>query len=273
MLTPLDLNLATRPFRNNVVPWVGLLLGVVLVGSLTYWNVSRFVEYGGMLGDLRQTLQTYDQQMDDLDSRDIRARQGIKTHDIGVLEVQSEKANDVIQLKAFSWTRLFNQLESVMPLEVRMQSVHPMFRFGDRTRTRVELEGEGVPVTVEGVARTRPALWEFQGNLLKDPHFDRIEPEWDLPSDKKEIIFKLRFRYYPYTEEEAAGEATTEEAAATEDAAGTPGKGTEEGDGEAGGVTAKGEEAIAQSPVDPDGPEAPAAARQGPAAGAGGGGR
>jgi len=86
---------------------------------------------------------------------------------LGDLSTQAAKANAVIDAKAFSWTRLFNQLEGVMPYDVRMVSVRPQFAFGRRGRRQSEGVPEGaVPVAVEGVARNMRALWDFERNLF-----------------------------------------------------------------------------------------------------------
>ena len=43
------------------------------------------------------------------------------------LTVQSLKANEVIEWKAFSWTRLFNLMEQIQPWDIRMTSIRPIF--------------------------------------------------------------------------------------------------------------------------------------------------
>jgi len=42
---PLDLNLATRPFHNNTLHWLGYGLGAVLVIVMTFFNVDAYVDY------------------------------------------------------------------------------------------------------------------------------------------------------------------------------------------------------------------------------------
>jgi hypothetical protein len=44
------------------------------------------------------------------------------------LTIGADKANEVIGWKSFSWTRLFNLLEEVLPHEVQMVSIRPVFR-------------------------------------------------------------------------------------------------------------------------------------------------
>lgn len=196
----LDLNLATRPFRNNTLLWIGYALGVVAVLALTVWNVHTYTSSTRAISGLRAEMANFDQEVSDLRQRHDVARRGIRNHDIGFLRTQASRANDVIQMKAFSWTRLFNGLEEVMPYEVRMQSVQPIFRVGQRSRYRATEEDplrNGIPVNVEGVAKNLEGFLEFERNLFDHPRFDRVEPERTDLLPNQEWAFKIRFNYFP----------------------------------------------------------------------------
>lgn len=196
----LDLNLASRPFRNNTVLWIGYALGVIAVLSLTAWNVHTYTASTRSISELRTEMANFDLEVRDLHQRRDIARRGIRDHDIGFLRTQASRANDVIQMKAFSWTRLFNGLEEVMPYEVRMQSVQPIFRVGQRSRYRATEEDplqNGIPVNVEGVAKNLDGFLQFERNLFDHPRFDRVEPERTDLLPNQEWAFKIRFNYYP----------------------------------------------------------------------------
>lgn len=195
----LDINLATRPYRNNTVLWIGYALGVAAVLALTVWNLHTYTTSRGASNALRAEMASFDREVGDLHRRRDQARRGIRNHDIGFLRTQASRANDVIQMKAFSWTRLFNGLEDVMPYEVRMQSVQPIFRVGRRTRDRNASDpvNDGIPVNVSGVAKTLDGFLEFERNLFAHPQFDRVEPERTDLLPSQEWAFKIRFNYYP----------------------------------------------------------------------------
>ena len=101
--------------------------------------------------------------------------------DLRNLTVQTTRANEIIERKAMSWTRLFNVMETVLPYEVRMRSIRPSFRIGQEqqmaVRGREAIPEGALPVTVEGVAQNLEGFLEFERNLLVSSHFDRIEPE------------------------------------------------------------------------------------------------
>ena len=202
---PLDLNLASRPFRNNTLLWMGHGLAVVLLASLTFWTVSTFIENTRRLRDLDSSMTSAESRMADLKRRSERAENGIRKYDVRYLEVQTAKANDVIVRKALSWTKLFNLMEKLLPYEVRMVSIRPVYHSDKEPGGGGSQEGgllapEGsVPVSVEGDAQTLDAFLEFERALLEDTHFDRVEPERSLiePDKGGQVAFELRFQYFP----------------------------------------------------------------------------
>jgi len=218
----LDLNLASRPFRNNTLLWLGLGGGGLLVLLFMVWNVTTYLDYRGRLGEMRVTLSTIDSQMEQLQRRRLQANQVRvqRENDLPALSLQATKANEVIEWKAFSWTRLFNRLEQVQPWNVYMSSVRPIFRGESRGAAPDDGAHPGaVQIAVEGFAKDLTALLDFERALFRDPYFDHPEPERHALNDKGEVLFTLRFTYYPEDEIEAQAEAD----AAAEGATAEPG--------------------------------------------------
>ena len=136
--------------------------------------------------------------MDEFRLRDDKALVGIRRFDLDELAVQAVKANDVIEWKAFSWTRLFNQLEELQPYRVKMLAVRPVFYAAERKTQHDEIPRGAVPVHVEGIAEDLRKFLAFERALLQDPHFDEIEPEkTNKLVETGEIRFDLKFLYYP----------------------------------------------------------------------------
>ena len=106
-----DLNLATRPFKNDTLLWVSLVVGVVLLGSLSWWNVTTWREHRRLLDNLRESQVSIGERFAALDRRDEEALRRVDAVDLPVLVTKADKANDVIRWKSFSWTRLFNLLQ------------------------------------------------------------------------------------------------------------------------------------------------------------------
>jgi hypothetical protein len=207
----LDLNLATRPFRNNTLLWTGYGTAFVLLIGFGLWSVISWREHVTRLNELEDTVPGIERKMIELDQRDARARAGIESFDLEALEVQAAKANEVIEWKAFSWTRLFNLMEKVQPNDVRMTSVRPLFRAGrrrDQMGAGADPLHKTVPVSVEGLAKDFRSIWELQDALHADVHFGRVIPQRLQKTDRGEIVFQLTFIYHPdnETEDGDAGE-------------------------------------------------------------------
>ena len=189
----LDLNLASRPFKNNTLLWGVYGLAVLLLVVFTTWNVRTYRRHAGWLKDLRVQNSVWDLEQRDLEQRGRLAVSAVGRYDLKALFLQSNKANDVIRWKGFSWTRLFNRLEAVQPWEVRMISVIPLFH-GQRGRSArlPTAETERSSVAVEGVAKDLRAFLELERALLLDPHFDRVEPErFDTTQNTGETAFQI----------------------------------------------------------------------------------
>lgn len=195
-MEPLDLNLASRPFRNNTPVWAAYVCGAALVAAGTYWNASTYFDYSARLERLREQVDTVNRKLRELDVREQKARGDIEGFDTKALSVQSRRANGVIQRRALSWTKLFNELERIQPYEVRLSSVRPIY--GARGETGAERVEEGlVPVSVEGTAQNLRAFTDYEYALIHDSHFLQVEPQRATIGDGGEVYFDLRFLYAP----------------------------------------------------------------------------
>lgn len=221
-----ELNLASRPFKNDTLLWFGFLTGLLLLGWATWWNVQTYRDHGALLASLQESNTSMRARFVDLDRRDDEALREIEGFDLTHLWLRSDKANEVIRWKSFSWTKLFNQLEKIQPWDVQMTSVHPVFRSAPgRARDSIE-DLDQVPVTVEGVAKNLKEYFKFQRALIFDPHFDRVDPA-NTSTDRSSgaTVFRLQFLYDPNVVIEVADDTLVADAA------------EEAGDGEEAGAT------------------------------------
>jgi Tfp pilus assembly protein PilN len=196
---PIDINLATRPFRNNTLLWAGFGFAALALAALTVLNVWIFLGYGSTMRQHRQDFTSKDQRRDSL-ARDERLLSVKLTKlDFKGLSVQSEFANDAILRRTFSWTRLFNRLEVVVPPTVMMTAIRP------------EIQAEGISIVAEGTAKDQEALLRFEENLIRDLHFARIYPGSERREQRgQDLRFSLKFDYVPESPE-AAGSAISAE--------------------------------------------------------------
>jgi hypothetical protein len=137
-----------------------------------------------------------EQEQNDLESRHRTVLRGIKDFDRVAIARRASKANEVIDWRAFSWTRLFNRLESVLPYKIKMTSVRPIFRSREREFDESDPR-RSMPVKVEGLARDWEALFKLQDDLFKNESFGVVNPRNINKLDNGELAFSIEFTYYP----------------------------------------------------------------------------
>jgi hypothetical protein len=226
-MQPLDLNLSSQPFRNNALLWTAHAIACGSLLTFSVWNVSTYLRETRDVAELKTQIAENDRRGADLDLREKRAEAGAGRHDLKDLSRQAATANQVIMMRALSWTRLFNQLEKVVPYEVKTIAIRPTFGTGTAGASNAGSLEDAVPVEVQGTAQSLEAFLEFERSLLVDPHFDQVEPDRSDIVEGGEISFKMGFLYYAEGRKGAKEipnlphvlEAAGEEAASPEEAA------------------------------------------------------
>jgi len=198
----LDLNLASRPCKNDTLPWVGVGVAVVVLVVLTVWNIRTYQVHSALTADLQVIYSETRSELDQFGRRDRGAQRDIEGFNVETLTVRADKANEVIGWKAFSWTQLFNLLQEVLPNDVQMVSIRPVFRpqVTQRRRdgTREEKGGGLIPVSVEGASKSMEAFFELERALQDHPHFERVDPEGTTQLTRGgPVSFQLNFHYDP----------------------------------------------------------------------------
>jgi len=211
----LQLNLATRPFRNNTLVWLAYIGLLGLAAWFTYWNVSSFRHYKEELAQLDQEQGNRKQEQGDLVGRHRGILKGVGRFDRASIVRRTSKANQVIEWKAFSWTRLFNQLGELLPYNIRVTSVRPVFR--DRQRSGDDGDSRrSIPITIEGLARDWDAFFDLEKAVIGDQSFGGVEPRQVSKMPNGELSFLIYFAYYP--DEPATDDVGAEEVAVVSNA-------------------------------------------------------
>lgn len=193
----LNINLATRPYldvRRVLVRWGGfvllLALGTVALTSIAYssWQEARAVS--AKIAAVQSEIAALDRQ---------------RAEAVAVLELPQNASvvetsrffNGLIARKSFSWTRVFMQLEEIMPPRLHVVSITPQLE--PRTNT-VEMH-----MVVAGTSRE--AAVELVKRLEQSPAFRdaRITDEKEVREKESSdtVEFQLAARYVPQATNEA----------------------------------------------------------------------
>jgi len=202
-------NLSTRPFYNERAVHIGLGLVALIVLALSIVNVIEVVRLSRQNTVLSARIRDDRSAADDLARKARETRQGINQDELKVVVAAAREANALIDGRTFSWTALFNQLESTLPPEVMLASVRPTI---DESETRI---------TLIVLGRRTPDLDEFMEKLEATGAFENVLPRQRNLNDDGLTQVTIEALYVP--EEPPPGPATPPAAApakATASAAG-----------------------------------------------------
>lgn len=190
MISRLDLNLAKRPFTNDVLLWTGLGLLAAGVLALSTWNGVQLLATGAQVQALTRESQALREEGREASRREEGLLRTLAAARSELLASRATFANTIIKAHAFSWTRLFNELEKVMPLGARVMNIRPRL-------------DDGIWIRINGVARNVDSFWELQENLQRWPVFGNVYPDAVQPTASRagimsgELMFTLEMEYFP----------------------------------------------------------------------------
>jgi type IV pilus assembly protein PilN len=161
----LDINLATRPYEDAREFWGRWGLVVGLLGLLTLFLLGLMVNGWIKAGRDRHQIAQLEAQ--------IAQRNTERAGEQAILDMavnrstrdQSQFLNGLIQRKAFSWTRVFEELERVMPPNLHVVSLRPELNEQNQVELSMKVSGDTRNAAIELVHRMEGSK-HFQGAQL-----------------------------------------------------------------------------------------------------------
>ena len=219
----LPLNLASRPFRNNVL--VGTFLTVISLSLVfgTAYNLYVYLSYGASYATLQHAQAEDRARIIELQKQERALADEIKKRDFRSVYNRGKLASELIRKSAFSWTQLFNTLETVVPPNVVLAAIRP------------NITSDGIVLRVEGVAKDHGALLTLEEKLQQHEAFKRVAPisERRLNPNLPDITFLVTCDYIPPQQAPPAVTASNDGAAG----AAATGQGADPAAGAAAGAT------------------------------------
>jgi Tfp pilus assembly protein PilN len=179
-------NLSTRPFYNERVVHLWLLIAAVVVGLATLFNVSTALGY--RRGDSEQGRQADADEARTVELRrqTMRLRQSVDPRQIDVAAAAARQANELIDRRTFSWTELLNRLETTLPDDAHIVAVRP----------KVE-RANGILLTINIVARDVDDVNRFMENLEETGAFKNPRPTTERFNEQGLFESQLEASYVP----------------------------------------------------------------------------
>lgn len=166
----LDINLATHPYEDARQFWMrwgtavgvlGLLTLVLLTLDVTGWlNASRD---RAAMKQARELIAKRDQVRSNAE-RILNLPQNRTTRD------QSQFLNQLIERKAFSWTRVLESLEQVMPRRVHLVSITPTLDDDNQLALRMVVAGDSRDRAIELAQRMEESRSFAQTSIVRVAH-------------------------------------------------------------------------------------------------------
>lgn len=161
----LDINLATRRYEDAREFWVRWGLGVGLLAIFTIALLGFAINGWINAGRDRRTISQLEQQIAERDLERSQAQGFLDMTANRSTRDQSQFLNGLIQRKSFSWTRVFEDLEKVMPPSLHVVSLRPELNDQNQVQLDMKVAGDSRNGAVELIHRMEGSK-HFQGAQL-----------------------------------------------------------------------------------------------------------
>jgi type IV pilus assembly protein PilN len=149
----IDINLASHAYEDSGPVWrrwggalaaLCLITLVLLYSVVSGWAAAR---------KDRSLMALREQQIADRDKEKIRAEEILNLPANRTTRDRSQFLNDLFQRKAFSWTKVFEDLEGVMPARLHVVSIQPAMAPDNQLEIKLVVAGESRDRALELVRR------------------------------------------------------------------------------------------------------------------------
>jgi Tfp pilus assembly protein PilN len=161
----LDINLATRSYEDAREFWSRWGVGVGVLGLLTLFLLGLAISDWIKAGRDRHDIAQLQEQIAERDNERAKAQAFLDMTVNRSTRDQSQFLNGLIQRKSFSWTRVFEDLEQVMPRDLHVVSLRPELNDQNQVELSMKVAGDSRSAAVELVHRMEGSK-HFQGAQL-----------------------------------------------------------------------------------------------------------
>jgi type IV pilus assembly protein PilN len=161
-----DINLASRPYEDSGPLWVrwggalaalALFTLILLYSALSGWAAAR--KDRGLIEQRQEQIAARDQQKAKAEETlNLPANRGTRD--------RAQFLNDLFLRKAFSWTKVFEDLERVMPPRLHVVSIHPEKASDNQLKIKLAVAGESRDRALE-LVRKMESSQRFQQTQIE----------------------------------------------------------------------------------------------------------
>jgi hypothetical protein len=185
---PIHLNLAARPYRDYRPVYAVVVVLSLLTAFLMLNNVETYLRYIHETKSTRAKIAELEAQTRTEKQKEETAQQRVAGLDLAKLDQQTRFINAKLAERAFSWSRLLDELESILADDVRLNSVSPDFTDEGPITLQMNFDaksGAGMITTID--------------RMNADPQFREVFPQNETMKDDGTYAFSLTAKYLPQT--------------------------------------------------------------------------
>lgn len=186
-MKPIHLNLAARPYRDYRPLYAVVVVASLLIAWMMLNNIETYYRYVNETQTTRAEIAKLDAQTDHERQLGDAAKARIRNINVAALDRQTRFINSEIAERAFSWSELLDQLESILAPDTRILQITPTFRAGATSQVHLELSCE---------ARTSQGMVGMINGFNRDPHFLNPFPRMETASPAG-YTFTIGVEYKP----------------------------------------------------------------------------
>lgn len=184
-MKPIHLNLASQPYRDYRPVYALVVVMSLLTAFLMLNNVETYYRYVRETKATRTKIAELEQQTRKERELEERAGQRLQGLDLAHLDQQTKFINAKLAERSFSWSRLLDELESILADDVRLLSVAPKFEKGHITLNLdfQSKSGDGMITTIN--------------RMNADPQFEGAFPFSEVQMEGGGYAFTIAVEYMP----------------------------------------------------------------------------
>lgn len=185
-MKPIHLNLASRPYRDYRPVYAVVVALSLATAFLMLNNIETYYRYIHETKSTRGKIAQVEEQVRLEKQKEEAARQRLQGLDLKRLDQQTRFINAKLAERAFSWSRLLDELESVLTDDVRLTSISPSFT-----------EDGQIDLQLEFQSRSADGLITTINRMNADPQFEDTFPRSETEAEAGMYVFGLSSKYLP----------------------------------------------------------------------------
>lgn len=194
----IDINLASQPYQDSRQFWsywgTGLILLSLVTALLVFLAATGFVRAGHdreQTFKLKNKIAAYDREKSE-------AETVLNQPQNRALREQSRFLNALFQRKAFSWTKVFEDLERVMPAHLHVVSINPGNSSDNNLQIKLLVGGDSREQALD-LVRKMESSNRFRQTRIES---EKVESEGQNGGDR--VKFEIDALYTPTAEKNSA---------------------------------------------------------------------